>query len=58
MIWKIALEIYLLELLCVDGLELVSHKCNVNTFETSNLIDMKHVILSKKLSSHNNGELF
>jgi hypothetical protein len=50
MIWKIALEFYLLELLCADCLEFVSHKCNVNTFETLDPFDMRHGILGKKLS--------
>jgi hypothetical protein len=51
------LEFYLLQLLCADGLELVSHKCNVNTFEALNPSNMKHGILGEKLSSHGNGEL-
>jgi hypothetical protein len=57
MIWKITLKIYLLELLCADGLEFVLHKCNVNTFETLDPSNMRHGILGEKLSSHRNGEL-
>jgi hypothetical protein len=57
MIWKIAWEVYLLELLCVDGLEFVSHKCNENTFETLDPSDTRHGILGKKLSFRSNGEL-
>jgi hypothetical protein len=47
MISKIPLEFYLLEFLCVDGLDFVPHKCNVNTFETSD--PSKHGILGKKI---------
>jgi len=48
----------LFKFLCVDGLEFVPHKCNVNTLKTLDPIDMKHGILGEKLSSHNYGELF
>jgi hypothetical protein len=58
MICKIALEFYLLQLLCVDCLELVLHNCNVNTFETLDPSDMGHGILSVKHYSHGNGELY
>jgi hypothetical protein len=57
MICKIALEFYLLQLLCANGLEFVPHKCNVNTFETLDPFDISHGILGEKLSSHSNGEL-
>jgi len=57
MIWKITLEIYLFEFFCVNGLEFVLHKCNVNTFETLDPSNIRHGILGEKLSSHNNGEL-
>jgi len=57
MIWKTTLDIYFLELLCVDGLVFVLHKCNVNTFETLDPSDVRHGILREKISSHNNGEL-
>jgi hypothetical protein len=56
MIWNLTLEIYFLELLCVDRLEFVLHKCNVSTFETLDPFDMRHGILGEKLSSHSNGE--
>lgn len=58
MIWKTTLDIYLLELLCVDGLVFVLHKCNVNTFETLDPSNMRHGILHEKISFHNNGELY
>jgi hypothetical protein len=57
MICKIALEFYLLQLLCANGLEFLPHKCNVNTFKTLDPFDMRHGILGKKLSFHSNGEL-
>ncbi len=57
MIWITTLDIYFLELLCVDGLVFVLHKGNVNTFETLDPYDMRHGILRENFSSHNNGEL-
>jgi hypothetical protein len=50
--------IYFFELLCANGLEFVSHKCTINTFETLDPFDTRHGILGKKFSSHSNGELF
>jgi hypothetical protein len=56
MISKIALEFYLLELLCADGLDFVLHKCNVNTFKTSDPSNMRHGILGEEHSYHSNDE--